>query len=125
MKRALDDSSVTLGSGNVFADIGVPNPELALAKSQLAARIAQTIRDHGWTRKRAARKMGIDEPKVSAIIRGRVRALTLDRLVKLLARLGQPVTIRFGDMSNEASNGAPDPAAGLSARKTTLKKQSR
>jgi predicted XRE-type DNA-binding protein len=97
MQNGLDDTTVTVGSGNVFADIGVANPELALKKAQLAARIAETIRARGWTQTNAAAAMGIDQPKVSDILRGRLAAYSLDRLIDYLERLGTKVTFHFAD----------------------------
>jgi predicted XRE-type DNA-binding protein len=93
MLRDLDDTSITVGSGNVFADIGVRDPELALAKAQFASRIRQIIGERGWTQSKAAKVMGVDQPKVSAIVRGRLRSFTLDRLLTYLARLN--VTVSF------------------------------
>jgi predicted XRE-type DNA-binding protein len=115
MKRDLDDTSVTVGSGNVFADIGVTDPELALAKSQLASRIAFVIRARGWTQKRAAKEMGVDQPKVSAIVRGRLSNFTVDRLLHLLGRLGEAVEFRFRNGQTDGSNARESKRA---ARKT-------
>ena len=55
-------------SGNVFADLGVENPEEALAKSELARQIAKLIKKKKLTQKRAAEILGIDQPKISALI---------------------------------------------------------
>src|SRR3954447_2468762 len=93
MKRDLDDTSVTVGSGNVFADIGARDPDLSLAKAQFASRIREIIRERGWTQIKAAQVMGVDQPKVSAIVRGQVRSFTLDRLLSFLTRLD--VTVSF------------------------------
>ena len=52
-------------SGNVFADLGIENPEEALAKSELARQIAMLIKKKKLTQKRAAEILGIDQPKIS------------------------------------------------------------
>ena len=91
MKRDMDDTSVTVGSGNVFADLGVTEPEMAMKKSQVASKIRETIQERNWTQTEAAEVMGIDQPKVSAIVRGRVGDFTLDRLIHLVIKLGQSV----------------------------------
>jgi predicted XRE-type DNA-binding protein len=91
----IDDTSVTVGSGNVFADIGVADPETALKKARLAARIADVIEARGWTQVQAAEQMGIDQPKVSAVLRGRLSAFSIERLLGYLRRLGQGVEFRF------------------------------
>lgn len=86
------------GSGNVFADLGLPNPDEALAKAGLAQAIAETIERRGLTQEEAARIMGLDQPKVSAIVRGRLTGFTQDRLTRCVLALGNDVeiTIRPG-----------------------------
>ncbi len=93
MKSDSDDRGVTVGSGNVFADLGVIEPDLAKKKSNVASKIQETIRERGWTQTEAAKAMGIDQPKVSAIVRGRVGDFTLDRLIQLATKLGQTVFV--------------------------------
>ena len=71
-------------SGNVFADIGHPNPEEALAKSRLAQRIAELIEEQNLTQVQAATLLGIDQPKVSKLIRGQLREFSTERLFRFL-----------------------------------------
>lgn len=75
-------------SGNVFADLGVENPEEALAKSELARQIAKTIKKQKLTQKKAAEILEIDQPEISALIRGRLRSFPLERLTRFLNELG-------------------------------------
>ena len=84
---------VERGSGNVFADLGLPNPELALAKAELVQRIRELIAERKLTQAKAAELLGLDQPKVSALVRGRVDGFTYDRLFRLLNALGQRVEI--------------------------------
>jgi predicted XRE-type DNA-binding protein len=84
---------VTAGSGNVFADIGVPEPEEELAKAQLAGRIREIVRRSRLTQVAVAARMGIDQPKVSALLSGRLTNFSSERLMRLLTRLGQDVEI--------------------------------
>jgi predicted XRE-type DNA-binding protein len=90
-KKPLID--VTPSSGNVFADLGVAEPEEELAKAQLATRIRQVIRGRRLTQVAAASVMGIDQPKVSALLNGRLAHFSSERLMRLLTRLGQDVEI--------------------------------
>jgi len=83
----------TVGSGNVFADLGLPNPEELLAKAELARKITVLIRDRGLTQSRAAKLLGVDQPKVSALIRGRLTGFSLERLMRFLLLLGQDIKI--------------------------------
>ena len=84
---------VTPSSGNVFADIGVADPEEALAKAQLASRIREVVRRSRLTQVAAAAVMGIDQPKVSVLLNGRLTTFSSERLMRLLTRLGQDVEI--------------------------------
>src|SRR3954462_5010801 len=84
---------VTPSSGNVFADIGVPEPDEELAKAQLASRIREIVRRSGLTQVTAGAVMGIDQPKVSALLNGRLTNFSSERLMRLLTRLGQDVEI--------------------------------
>jgi predicted XRE-type DNA-binding protein len=81
------------GSGNVFADLGLPNPDLALAKAELVRRMRDLIADRGLTQVKAAELLGLDQPKVSALVRGRVEGYSLDRLFRFLNALSQRVEI--------------------------------
>lgn len=87
--------AVTAGGGNVFADIGLPEPEEELTKAQLASCIRQVIKRQRLTQVAAASRMGIDQPKVSAILNGRLANFSGDRLMRMLTALGQDVEIRI------------------------------
>jgi predicted XRE-type DNA-binding protein len=85
--------SVTASSGNVFADLGLPEPEEELTKAQLASHIRQAIERQRLTQVAAAGLMGIGQPKVSAILNGRLANFSSERLMRLLTTLGQDVEI--------------------------------
>ena len=82
-----------VGSGNVFADLGRPRPAEALAKAELARKIAEIIAKRGLTQDAAAELLEVDQPKVSALVRGRLAGFSLDRLVRFLVLLGSDVKI--------------------------------
>ena len=84
---------VTPGSGNVFADLGFADPEDELTKAQLATRLRQIIKRRRLTQVAAARLMGIDQPKVSALLNGRLGGFSSERLMRLLTTLGHDVEI--------------------------------
>jgi predicted XRE-type DNA-binding protein len=86
----------TVSSGNVFADLGVPDADAALVKSDLAAAIAATIQQRGLTQAQAATLLGIDQSRVSRIIRGELAHYTIDRLLRFLLLLNRDVTIVVG-----------------------------
>jgi predicted XRE-type DNA-binding protein len=80
-------------SGNVFADLGLPNPEEMLAKAELAIKIAEILRQRRLTQVQAAAMLGVDQPKVSALIRGRLSGFSIERLLRFLLLLGTDVSI--------------------------------
>ena len=82
-----------VGSGNVFADLGVARPEEALAKAELAHKITDTIARRHLTQAQAAALLEVDQPKISALARGRLAGFSLDRLVRFLVLLGNDVEI--------------------------------
>ncbi len=83
----------TVSSGNVFADLGLPDAEEALAKAELAHKIALVIRERELTQIQSAEILGIDQPKVSALIRGHLAGFSMDRLLRFLLLLGQDIKI--------------------------------
>jgi predicted XRE-type DNA-binding protein len=82
-----------ISSGNVFADIGVAAPEEALAKAKLVVQISRVIASKKLTQTQAAKLLGIDQPKVSALLRGRLSGFSTDRLLRYLTMLGKDVEI--------------------------------
>jgi predicted XRE-type DNA-binding protein len=93
MTAADEPVHVDRGSGNVFADLGIRNPDLALAKAELVRHIRDLIAEQKLTQAKAAELLGLDQPKVSALVRGRVQGYTIDRLFRFLTALGQRVEI--------------------------------
>ncbi len=82
-----------VGSHNVFADLGVQAPEEALAKAELTVKISEIIEAKGLTQAAAAKLLGIDQPKVSALLRGKLTGFSTERLIKFLNALGRDVEI--------------------------------
>jgi predicted XRE-type DNA-binding protein len=84
---------VYVGSGNVFRDLGLKNPEELLAKAKLAARIVQILDERKLSQSQAAKLLGVDQPKVSQIYRGRLDDYSLERLMRFLTALHRDVRI--------------------------------
>jgi predicted XRE-type DNA-binding protein len=93
MAKTTEQNLIERGSGNVFADMGLPDPEQRLAKASLASAIQDVIELRGLTQAEAAQIMGIDQPKVSKIIRGRLSEFSTERLLNCLVHLGLDVDI--------------------------------
>lgn len=92
MKKKLD---YEVGSGNVFADLGLPDPEERLAKAEIALQINDLIEQKRLTQTAAAKLLGIDQPKISALSKGKLSGFSLERLLKFLNILGKDVTINI------------------------------
>jgi predicted XRE-type DNA-binding protein len=105
MAKKQPDSPVTPGSGNVFADLGFAEPEEELTKAQLASHIRQVIQRRRLTQMAAASLMGIDQPKVSALLNGRLANFSADRLMRLLTTLGQDVEIVVKERAGSLGKG--------------------
>src|SRR6266480_5076628 len=81
------------GRGNVFADLGLTNPEERLAKADLAIRIGEAIRARHLTQTRAAHILKIDQPKISRLLRDQLSGFSTERLMHFLTLLGRDVEI--------------------------------
>jgi predicted XRE-type DNA-binding protein len=87
----------TQSSGNVFADLELPNAEEQLFKTQLAVQIRRFIEQKGWTQGEAAEVIGLDQPKVSNLLRGRLAGFSVDWLLNVLNRHGHNVEVRISE----------------------------
>jgi predicted XRE-type DNA-binding protein len=86
-------AKITKGTGNVFADIGLPDAETHLLKAELVRRIGLIIDLSPITQAEAAQRMGMTQPDVSKMLRGGYRPISLEKLMQCLVALGQNVTI--------------------------------
>ncbi len=88
MKRSHEKSS-----GNVFADLGLPNSEQELVKAKLTVQIYRLIKDRGLTQSKAAELLGTTQAQVSALMRCRPVSVSVGRLMEFLTILGQDVKV--------------------------------
>jgi predicted XRE-type DNA-binding protein len=93
-KTHLEDIEFTVGSGNVYADFDLPNPGEAKTKAELAILITSVIKEKHLTQREAANRMGIDQPKVSKIMRGILAEFSIERLMGFLLRLGFDINLQ-------------------------------
>ncbi|GHU07158.1 transcriptional regulator [Betaproteobacteria bacterium] len=94
-KRAVEDIEVEVSSGNVFADLGLPDADKLKIKSGLVIEITRAVRRLGLTQEEAGRRMGIPQPKVSAMMRGDFSNLSERKLMTCLSRLGYDIEIKM------------------------------
>lgn len=88
-----DEFELVHGSGNVFRDLGLPNPELEQFRALLAAQIIKTLDSRKWTVRKAAEETGIAAADFSRIRNVKLDRFTIDRLMTILERLGQEVRL--------------------------------
>lgn len=93
MGKKITNIKIEESSGNVFADLGLPRPEEYLVKADLAIQINKLIKSKRLNQKKAAQLLGLDQPKISALNRGRLSGFSVERLFKLLAMLDQDIDI--------------------------------
>ena len=94
-----------ISSGNVFADLNVDAPEEALAKAKLTAQISEIIARRGLTPAAAAKVLGIDQSKVSTLLRGKLADFSTERLIRFLRALGRDVEIVVSEKSHARGPG--------------------
>ena len=86
-------SRVTEGSGNVFADLGLPNPEQELLKARLTLQIYTILKGSRMTQVEIAKILGVQQPQVSLLMRNRAGNFSVGRLMEFLMALRQDVEI--------------------------------
>ena len=90
-------TKITPSSGNVFADLDLPNPEKCLEKADILIQIVKIIKQRKLTQVETAKLLGIDQPQVSALMRGRFYRFSLERLLKFMDALGKRIRYTFVD----------------------------
>ncbi len=89
------ENKVVYGSGDVFADLGIELTAEEAIKVEIARHISRVISDQGMTQTDAAKRIGVDQAKVSAVTRGRLEGFSVQRLINMLVTLGWDVNIDF------------------------------
>jgi predicted XRE-type DNA-binding protein len=105
MTTVKTSAGVRESGGNVFADLGLRDPQGRLIKADLAHRICQLITARRLTQARAAKMMGLDQPKISALRQGRLKGFSAERLFRCLNDLGQEIEITIRPVKRAGSRG--------------------
>lgn len=88
-----DDFELVRGSGNVFRDFNLPNPDLEQLRAILAAQIIGVLRERGLSTRKAAESIGEDAGDLSRISSGKIGRFTVDRLMKILGKLDEDIEV--------------------------------
>jgi len=89
------------GGGNVFADLGLSDADERLAKAELAHEICSLIAGAKLSQTKAAERLGVDQPKISALMRGRLKDFSTERLLRFITALDRDVVISIRNPQNE------------------------
>ena len=81
---------------NVYADLGFPGAEEMLVKAQLVVKIAEILRERGWSQQQAAKVLGLTQPRLSKMLRGQFRGISEMKMMDWLVRLGRAVKFVVG-----------------------------
>ena len=87
------DNSIVRGTDNIFADLGYADAETHLLKAGLVTRIQRVISEHNLSQTAAAKRMGLSQPDVSRLLNGQFRDVSVERLIRMLNKLGCDVDI--------------------------------
>ena len=98
-------NEILKSSGNVYADLGLPNADEMLVKAKLASKIREIIESRGWNQIEAAQVLGLPQPKLSNLLRGNFRGISQAKMVECLTRLGRDVKIVIAKQSKKAAMG--------------------
>ena len=93
MPKKEERPAVVESCGNVFADLGLPNPEELLVKATLALKISDIIKGRHLSQAEAAKVLGTTQPKVSNLLNGRLQGFSMERLLRFLNALDRDVQI--------------------------------
>ena len=100
--------AVETGSGNVYADLGLPDAQEMLVKAKLATKIAEIIKRQNMTQQEAAELLAMPQPKVSMMLRGQFRGISESKMLNCLARLGRDIDIVVKPARRKTKADAPN-----------------
>ena len=102
MSKDTKDTVAVRGTGNIFADLGYADADTHLLKAGLVSRIHDVVIDQKLTQSEAAKRMGISQPDVSRLLRGQFRDVSVERLMRILTKLGCEVEIVIRSQGRKA-----------------------
>lgn len=95
-------------TGNVYADLGLPDAEEMQVKAQLAAKISEIIKRRKWTQQVASEVLGMTQSKLSLMLRGQFRGISEAKMLDCLTLLGRDIHIVIGPARRKKTPGRVD-----------------
>jgi predicted XRE-type DNA-binding protein len=96
MQRRMNMVKIEKSSGNIYADLGMVDADEMLVKAQLANKISEIIKNKKWTQQKAAKVLGMTQPKLSNMLRGKFRGISEAKMLDCLLKLGRNIEITIG-----------------------------
>jgi predicted XRE-type DNA-binding protein len=103
--KMIGEAKIRRGGTNVFADLGLPDAENHLVKAQLVSCMMDIMKARRLTQTETAKIIGIAQPDVSNLVRGRFRGCSIDRLMSFLVALDQNIEITVRNKSKNQAEG--------------------
>ena len=104
-RKAIERTEIHEGSGNVYRDLGFPDAGEMLIKAQLVYKIGEIIHNKGLTQIEAAKILGLTQPKLSGVLRGKFRGISERKLIDCLTSLGRDVDIVVKNIPRRRAGG--------------------
>lgn len=102
----MSTETIEMGTGNVFADLGYADADSHLFKAQLVTRMKDVIDQRGLTQTAAAKAAGVSQPDISRLLKGHFRDVSVERILRMLTRLGCEVEVIVRPVGSEAQGAA-------------------
>ena len=98
-QKTVDGVTFLEGTDNIYRDLGFPEAKSVnlLERAELMMTIEKAIKEKGLTQSEAAKLLGVSQPRLSDLYKGKLEKFTIDMLVKWLSKLGKQVTISVTD----------------------------
>lgn len=103
MSKNMEDTVTVRGTSNIFADLGYADADTHLLKAELVSRLSDVMLDQKLTQSAAAGLMGISQPDVSRLLNGQFREVSVERLMRMLTRLGCEIDIVVRERGGKAT----------------------
>ena len=111
-----EDTRVIESSGNVFADLGLPNADEHMLKAQIVVQLRRHIEERKLTQTKAAKLIGMAQPDLSNVLHGRFKGYSVERLMRLLTSFDQDIEIRVQPKTDDSRPARISVIGGLAAK---------